>query len=316
MSSGCRAQKGRLERRGLMRSAYTGLALSVTLGLLITPNAGAVPMVTHILVAPYKGTVASSSSNPSFNGCAYEKTSVAKWAASTGSVFASGLAFSKTCKSLAGVGGGGGSSTGTSINVAIPFRVSSPGNHTISTTWTVSIGSTLASTSSGCPSKNVNYHPKANQYSSGVCMSGGSISLVVNAYLVDLNNSSWSSFNRTSLYAYNYSAWQNYTFCYNYGTGPGCYNNTAFYNNSFVNAQNVAGLTSFSWNGVSTFTLYSNATGMLAKHRYAIVVGVGVGTFSFAEAINLLAPWAANATGALNLATLGHSAKLNSMIIS
>lgn len=293
----------------------TGFALGVALLMVLSPvsaGAGVHPAVS--LVAPYKGTVSSPNSYSSFNGCAVLKSGTTKWAATTGMVTSTSSAGAKTCaKSLGSVGAYSSAYGSTGVSVGIPFKVGSNGNHSIGSSFTVTLATTQTFTSTPCK-LNVNYAPALYQYSYGYCEDGASNYFDLSVSVVDLNNASWYSQNYSYAYAYNNSYTENYSDCYNYGT-PTCYNSNGTHSYGYSYGYNDPGFAAFAWNGATSFSMWTNATMMVKTHHYALIISISTSTDAFAEKYNVIGAWTGSASDSINMGTLGNGAKLNSVTI-
>jgi hypothetical protein len=224
------------------------------------------------------------------------------------------LGVGKTCKAYGNYGGGGSGYGSSGMEVLIPFKVATTGNHSLASSWTVKLASVKSFTYGGCPAKNVNYFPPYGQNSYGQCYDSASISWSASSWVTDVSNSSWYSYNYSSGYAYNNSYFDNYTSCYNYGT-PSCYNSSYGSNYSYIYPYNAPGFTTFTWNGATSFTFWNNATNMKKTDSYALVFDVYLYVDGSASGTHLLTPWAVTAGGSINMATLGNGATLNSVSI-
>jgi hypothetical protein len=294
----------------------TGITAAVTLLMVLAPvGSGAVvhPQVT--LTAPYLKTTNSPNSYWDVGGCAKAKTKPGHWTPTTGAVSMMAAGMGHTCgKSFGGVGGSGYGYAGSGISIAMPFKVSKSGNHSIGQSWTVTAAMTQAFSSAACPAKNVNYHPSLYQSSYAYCESGAYISLYISASVVDLSNSSWYSHNYSYADTYNDSFFENYTDCYNYTTTT-CYNNSGTFSYFGSYGYNDPGFSAFTWNGATTFTLWTNGTNMVKTDHYALTVSMSISAEGFGESANLLGPWSGSGSASVNLATLGNGATLNSVTI-
>lgn len=301
----------------LLSVGSTGFLAAVSLLLVLgTASAGAVHAAV-VLKAPYKGTASWSSAYSSWSGCATAKVSAAKWAAKTGTVHASSLGKGYTgtgCKSIGTYGGGGSGYSSTGVTVLIPLGKVTTGNHSVASSWSLTVATVKMFTYGGCPAKNVNYYPPLYGYSSGQCFDSASVSLYADEYLYDASNSSWYSYNSSYASAYNDSYYDNSTYCYNYGT-PSCSNSTYAYNYSSAYSYNAPGFATFAWNGLTTYSSWTNGSYMKSTDKYYLAIYFGVSGSGGAQSTNLLAPWNVLASGSVNMATLGNGAVLNSVTI-
>jgi hypothetical protein len=282
------------------------LFASTTLGASLAP--------TTILKAPYKGTLGSPNFLAYANGCSRAQTSTMTWAASTGHLQGLSSTRASTCRTLGYVGGGGLAYSSTGITVAIPFRVASNGNHSIASSWNMTLGTVQAMTTANCPAKKINYNPPVNGNTYSYCTTSTNIYFSVTAGLEDLNNNSWTSYNYSFGTSYNDSSWQNYTHCYNYGT-PACTNTTGLNSYATTYGFEDPGFNAFVWNGATRFTLWTNATGMVAKHHFALLISIDVNVGSYAQAVSLSVPWAGIAKASISLAAPNNGASLSSISI-
>jgi len=293
----------------------TGFATAMTLLMILAPASGALVHPSIVLTPAYKNTVASPNTYWSTSGCAMAKAAAPHWNAATGGISGADSASAKTCaKSLGGVGGSSFGDASSGMSVAIPFKVASNGNHAISTSFSVKIASSSSFTYASCPKFTVTYPPALNQYEYAYCEAGASLSMYVNLNVVDLTNSSWYG-NYSYADSYNESYFENYTDCYNYGT-PTCYNYSAANTYNYNYSYNAAGFTAFSWNGATTWTMWTNGTNMIKTHHYALILSISVSADTYAEYYHTLTHWAASAVGMVNMATLGNGAKINSVTIA
>jgi len=298
-----------------MAFGTTGFAAAVTLLMVLSPAAGAaVPL--KVYAPAYKHTVSQSGTSVSQSGCGKAKATLAAWHALTGTVTAADSSSAKTCgKSLGYVGGSSSGFAESSIEVAIPFAVGHGGNNSIGSSFTVNVASSQSFTASACPAKNVNYNPALYQYSYGYCEAGVYTSFSVSASVQDLNNNSWYAHNYSYAYSFNESGWENYTDCYNYGT-PSCSNTTGPFGYAYSYGYNDPGFSTFTLNGATSFSLWTNGTMMVKGHHYVLIVSLYVYGEAFADQANLLGPWSGSALATINMATLGNGATLNSLTVT
>jgi hypothetical protein len=290
----------------------TGLAAAVTLMMVLAPAAAG--GITHptILKPTYKGT-STPNSFVSLYGCAGAKASAPKWNAKTGNVSISNVVAAKTCPaSLAGVGGTSSAFSTYGMTMAIPFVVTT-GSHSIAESWTVKIASAHTNTVGGCPSPTWSYPPALNSYDLSYCESASGVSFNANAAIVDLNNNSWYS-NYSYAAAYDNGFWENFTYCYNYGT-PACANTTGSFPSTYSYWGNTVGFSAWAWNGVTTFTMYTNGTNMVRGHVYVLIVTISDDKNAYVTAYNEKGHWTASAAAAVNMAPPSNGAKLNSITI-
>lgn len=298
----------------LLTIGSTGFLAAVSLLMVLAPASGAAVHPTVLFKAPYKGTFSVPSGYTSWSGCAVAKTSTPKWSPGSGTISASMTAAGKTCKQFGNYGGGGSAYASDSLVVLVPFKVGSNGNHSVSSSWGLTMASTKTFTYGGCPAKNINYYPSLYQTSSSGCGDSANVYLDIYAGLTDLSNSSWYSYNGSYAYASNYSYYYNSTYCYNYGT-PSCYNSSYAYNSSYTYGYNAPGWSSVSWNGATPFTFWNNGTAMKKTDKYALVISLYMSVGGSASMNHLLGPWLVTGGASLNMATLGNGAKINSINI-
>jgi hypothetical protein len=257
-----------------------GLSAAVALLMVLSPAAAAAGVHPALTMAPpYLGSVSSGSSYASAYGCASASGPALKWTATTGFINGAQKAAAKTCgKTLAGV--------------AIPFKVSSGGNHSIMASIKTSMSLTSGQSSGGCPKSLVKYPPALYSYSSSQCYTGTSEFMDFSAYVVDLNNNSWFS-NYSFQYNASYKSWSNTTTCYNYGT-PSCYNSTGWSNFSYGFGYNAMSTATFS--GAGAITMWTNGTYMVAGHHYVWVISCYIGAGASTSAYNVAGHWTASAS--------------------
>jgi hypothetical protein len=294
----------------------TGFAAAVTLLMVLSPASGAIVHPTIVLSPAYKNTVNSPNAYWSVSGCAKAKAATPHWNAATGGVTGVAMASAKTCgKNVGGVGGSSSGSASDGLSIAIPFKVSTNGNHAIATSISLTLASANTSTWAPCPPTTGSYPPALNAYFYGYCEVGSSLSMYTSINVVDLTNTSWYG-NYSYADSYNYGYWENYTYCYNYGT-PTCSNFTggAGYASAYgYNAPAFA--TNFLWNGASSWTMWNNGTGMLKTHHYALILSESVSASAYAYYYNIAGSWLASASASINMGTLGNGATVNSVTIT
>lgn len=299
----------------LLTVGATGFALAVAVLMALAPaSAGAVAHPSVVLKAPYKGTLASASIFTDLGGCAALKVVPAKWAATTGMLTSSVSASSHTCpKSIGTIGANSYADGGPGIGVAIPFKVGTNGNHSIGSSFTITLASSSAFAAPFCKLA-VNYAPAHYQYSYGYCEAGTYISFSINAQLVDLNNATYSAYNSSYGDTYNDSYTENYSYCYNY-SAPACYNNNGTHGYAGAYAYNAPGFSPFAMSGSTTFTMWTNGSMMVKTHHYAVTFSLYLSCDSFAEKYNVIGAWTGSSACSINMGTLGNGAKLNSVTI-
>jgi hypothetical protein len=270
---------------------------------------------TLTLKPPYKASLGVPYSGVAAIGCATAKANSPKWVPSLGEISELVSAAARSCKAVGNNPGGGYSSGYSGSTIAIPFRVGTNGQHSITSTLTVAMTTALAYTQGGCPAKSVNYHPPVGGNSQGYCFSSATSTFRLHAYVMDLNNSRWSNSNSSYGLSYNLSYWENYTDCYSFGT-PTCSNTTTGSSTANSAGSNEFGISSFVWTGATTFTLWTNGSSMHKADRFALVLEIYLMVSAQAQGLGLLSPWAGSAMGSINMATLGNGAKLSSITIS
>jgi hypothetical protein len=294
----------------------TGLIAAFSFMLVLVPAGAGAAHPAILLKAPYKGTGTIPSTYLSSYGCGTTKALTPKWSGVTGVVHMSDSATAPSCKQVGPFGSGGGSAyMSASLEILIPFKVATTGNHSVASSWAVKIASTHMSKYGGCPAKNVNYFQTLYHSQTGECYSSSYLDLYFDSYVIDLSNSSWYGTNYSYASGYNSSYFQNYTYCYNYGT-PSCSNSTYSSNYSSAYSNNAPGWAAFVWNGGTTFTAWTNSTAMNKADKFALLVYVSVYGSVNTVAENLLMPWPAVSAASVNMATLGNGATLSSVTIT
>ena len=310
------SRRARPSPRGSVRVGTLVLAAAVALLMALAPSAaGALGNSAKILKAPFKGTPSSPYYAAFASGCASATTVEASWAGVTGQIHGLDSTSSKICKPVIGGGNTGGTaSSTTSISVGIPFQVGSNGSHSVGSQWTVTPASVQTYTLGGCPASHVTPHPPLGRSASALCQTSAGHTFSLSVSLIDLNNGSWYSFNSSSAASSNTSGWENYTYCSNFGA-PSCSNYTGATGSTYLAGSNDPGFAAFAFTGKTTFTLWNNATGMVAGHHYLMLVNLVISATSYAFMYNLKVPWVASASAGIDMATLGHGARLVSLTI-
>lgn len=300
-------------RRGVIGGVEVMIA--TLLLLLLAPwSAGSIVRPdSATITAPYRGTSATQQSTVSIFGCASAKFTGPKWVPTAGKVLASVVGSARTCTSQAKFGGGLGAALGTST-ITLPFNVLTNGSHSIAWRWTVRLASASSYSQGTCPVKKLNASPPLNHGSASYCHTLSELDFVLRTMVVDLNHGGWSGTNLSSLQVQNQSFWGNYSECYNYGH-PICVNFTNAGVWGGASLLNGAESGPWTWNGVDSVTLWTNATSMAKADRFALVVSVWVLGTANANAVNLKAPWVGSAYASINIATLGDQLKLDSITI-
>jgi hypothetical protein len=293
----------------------TGFMAALSLMMILAPASGGAVHSLKVYAPAYKHTVSQTNMYSSLSGCAKSKVLTPKWVATTGHMTTSEAASASTCgKSLGYVGGSSYANSQGGVEVAFPFTVATNGNHSVASSWTVNVASSWSYSYTTSCLKNVNYNPGLYQYSYAYCEAGVYTTFEAYSQLQDLSNSSWYHYNYSYAEAYNNSVFENYTYCYNYGS-PYCYNYTGgTYGSTY--GYNEAGISAWTWNGGTSFTLWSNGTAMVKGHHYILILNIYVYSDVFAEKANLLGPWSGSAASSINLATLGNGATVNSVTIN
>jgi hypothetical protein len=293
----------------------SALPVAVAIVILVAP----VSVGTHAgltLKAPYKGVTSASSGVLSYLGCGHPKSVPIAWSPTSGVITGAASGTAKTCgKSTGTVGAHDAGWAHLVIDLALPFRVTTSGSHSIGAGWTVSLATSINFTSGGCPAKNLNTHPPLYSSNQAYCLTEGFAEFVAFASVADLSNQSWSSYNGSYAIGYTAPYWQNFTVCYNFGT-PTCTNTVGPGKGGYNYGGNDPGFSKFTFSGTTTFTLWCNATNMVKTDRFALVLSVEIAAGADALEYNLAGPWPASSAGALNMATLGNGAKLNSVVIT
>jgi hypothetical protein len=292
------------------------LAAAVTMLMLSSPLSagGAVHPSGVVLKAPYKATVNVPQTGTYTYGCALEKSTVPKWSGTTGIVTSSASASAHSCTRLLGyLGTASDAQTLPSITVGVPFRVGSNGNHSLALQFTVGLSTATSYTTNSCK-LNVNYMPAAYHSSYGYCEDGRSTNFNIGAGMFDLDNSTWYNYTGAYVAEYNQSFWENYSYCSS-PAFPTCYNSNGSFGYSANNSVNAQGLSSFTWNGVTTLTLWVNGSAMARTHHYMVVFAVGTTVEAWAAKVNVAGSWTGSASASINMGTSGNGVKLNSVII-
>lgn len=289
------------------------MAVAVCLLVVLSPLSarGSVP-ARSVYKPPFSGTQNVTGYANSAIACASAKTGTGKWSAGAGIIRDRMYDSARACN---GIYGGGSASSSVTIDVEIPFKVALSGNHTVASNWALDLGTINALTSSGCPAKKVIYYPPKNSYSNGGCFDSTYIEMFIGTALFDAVNSSWQNYNFSYADVYNFSNWQNYTYCGNYNVRT-CLNQTYATFNAADYGSNDPGMSSFTWNGLTRFTLWSNATNMTAGDKFEMVIQLHFWSTVSVDMFDLKTPWLAAATTQINLATLGTGLRLNSIRIA
>lgn len=290
------------------------LAFALLLLLTVAPWTSA---ATTTWTAPYSHIISSSAHSVSLSGCGSARGPLPKWSPQYGLV--TGLAFSKvkSCTIQYGaIGSSSSASASGSLGLSFPVRVGSAGTHSFATSVTVDLSTQRANSVGGCPAPNVPYPQPSNAWNYAECVSGSSVAFSLAAGLVDLDNYFWggngSGFTDTSSVG-----WMNYTYCDNWiGQGPSCANNTAGWITGGLSGVNAPGYASFTWTGSTTVVLWTNGTGMVRSHHYALEITVALGDSAAVTTYNLLGPWHASAKATIDMASLGDLLRLNSVTIT
>lgn len=290
------------------------LACFLLLLLTAAPAASAAPV---IWIAPYAGAVSSSGHGVSQSGCGSARAPAPTWSAQYGVVTVLAASIVKNCTSPYGATGSSGSaSAGGSIGLWFPLRVGSAGNHTFATKVTVTLTTHRANTVGACPAPNVSYPQPSNSWNYAECVSGTNLAFVLSAGVTDLNDRFWGS-NGSGFTATSTIGWMNYTYCDNWiGQGPSCANTTSGWILGGLSGMNAPGYSSFTWTGSTTVVLWTNGTGMVRSHHYALMITVALDDSASVPSVNLLGPWHATAKATINMANLGNLLRLNSITIS
>jgi hypothetical protein len=312
-----RARSGRDPRRSDRRrlvATVAPLACSLLLLLTAAPSATA---ATVTWVAPFSGAVSSNGHSVSLSGCGSARAPLPKWTALTGVVTELAASTVKNCPSqYGGIGSSSSASAGGSLGLSFPLRVGSAGNHTFATNVTVTLTTHRANTVGGCPAPNVPYPQPQNSWNYAECVSASNLAFSLSAAVVDLDNYFWGS-NGSGFTATSAVGWMNYTYCDNWiGQGPTCANTTGGWITGGLSGVNAPGYSSFSWTGSTTVVLWTNGTGMVRSHHYALVITVALDDSAGVTSYNLLGPWHATAKAAIDMANLGNLFRLNSVRIT
>ena len=309
-----RTGNGTRRTKGLLAYGSTGLLAAVTLLMVLSPAGASAVHAKVTLSAPYKGSLGSGNQYTSVQGCASGKvTSPPKWSGTSGTISMSEMAKSATCAKVVGsVGSYSSAYADSGMAVVIPFKVSSNGAHSVSTTLNVNLASAFSSAWANCPTSKVSYPPPTNSYGYSYCEVGTDYSVYTSISVQDLNNNSWYG-NYSYMDSYNDSYWENYTYCYNYGT-PSCSNHTGSGGYAYTFSWNEQG--AFAVNGASTLTFWTNGTNMVRTHHYVVYISISTNIGDYADQYNLAGHWLASASASMNLATLGNGAKVGSVVVT
>ncbi|MCI4331509.1 MAG: hypothetical protein L3K19_06650 [Thermoplasmata archaeon] len=296
----------------------TALAAGVALVMLLAPSgSGVLVRPSTTLTAPYLHTSSASGKGTQVYGCAKATAPRPIWNHLVGRIAEFNNASSKACGKSVGVGGSSQGYAQTDLSAAIRFSISSPGSHSVTASVTLKMSTWDTFTRGGCPAKNVPYPAKPNQYAYGICEAAVYLSWSTSAYVVDENNISWYG-NTSFAYSQNDSYYENYSDCYNFGS-PACTNISGTFwgtSGSGTFSTNMGGFGSFTTNGTTSLTMWSNGTQMVRNHHYVLIVSVGMSVTVFANDYNLLGFWPGNAVGTINMGTLGNGMTFNSVTIS
>jgi hypothetical protein len=290
-----------------------GTLLPVAIAMLLLAPAISVATWPAVrLVAPFKGTSSSPGASASFGGCSGASSAHPRWSALTGAETLALAANTSTCRGSGGSGSGLSQAFATGgITVVIPFKVGTNGSHAIASNWSVDLASRFSFKAPACPAKNINYHPRLYGSSSAGCFDSSLLLLTFLVAVVDLSNASWPGFQGfTQAYAYHDANFWNSTTCYNPGNVT-CVNTTINSSGSRALGLNSPGFGALKWNGMTQFTMWSNATKMSKNDRYSLWLTVYVRADMFTSAVNLLSHWSGSASTSVDMATSPHGAKLN-----
>jgi hypothetical protein len=295
-----------------------GTVSAVLVALLLAGpvGAGTLHSLTTYLPA-YRHSQGQSLIAATSYGCGTAKGARSAWHPTTGIVTISDATSARTCgRTLGPVGGSSFAEQSDGTGITLPFRVSSSGNHSISTQVTVSIASTWRiNVSSYSCAKSISFRPPPNSSSYGICEAGtfGSFQLVTE--VVDLNDPNWSLFNSSYVDVFNNSDFQNTTLCYHYRTLT-CTNTSGYSYVSRTWSLHAGGLSTWNWNGITSFTLWSNSTAMLKGHHYLLMLRFYVVSASFTNKLKVVGPWTGSASSDLNMGGFGNGATITSVTIA
>lgn len=258
--------------------------LAVAAIMLLTPAAAGVsPAKTIVLKAPYKTMVTAEFSSTNTVGCGTDRIVTAPhFALKTGTGGFSDAGTAPACAKLPNGIANRGSAT-SQVSIVQPIHLLH--THTsVVANWTFSASGSESLTSTACPAgaAGVSYD----------CFELAQVYLFAQAYLIDTTNGSiyfssnfWPGFINTS---------ENDTFC-----TPTC--TTA-----------ILGGSGGSFSASQGVTFYVNATGLNVTHTYALEVDLYGAAYAEIDASNTKLV-GGHAAAALNFATLGNGAKLNSL---
>jgi hypothetical protein len=315
-------------RTGKFLSLATGGTVSAV-ALLMVLSPFAVGATFH---APYTGVV-SKGGYASWNGCETNKGSLT-FSLKTGIATGSAATTAKTClKSLGQVGKYSSAYNSPSFQAAINFKVPS-GSHHVSANWAINAAVKGSELTSGiCPnpartSSSYFYHYGSYYYwynntgANQFCSADASVYAYVYAYVQDLTSGQQLNFTYAQVFdnymdTYNQTYWN----CYNdtvwngtaYSYSHGCYG----YNTTTRTSAYLNGVYYSSWTGPTSFnnttsmakSMYFNNT-YFGTHHYILVVQFYLDSAASVET------WHAVASSSVNMATLGNSAKLVSIVVT
>jgi len=314
-------------RAGRFLSVATGGTVgAVALLMVLSPLA-----IGSTLHAPYTGVVVKGDYS-GVNGCATGKGSLSL-SLKTGIATGTGASTAKTCpKSLGQVGKYSSAYNEPNVQAGINFRIPS-GFHHVSANWAIHAALKGSEARAGaCPpaprfTSAYAYHYGSYYYwynstgQSQYCSADASVYGSLYAYVQDLTtgqtyNSSYRSLFDSYMDTYNQTYWD----CYNdttwNGTGytyyHGCYGyNTTTHTSAYLNGVYYSmwtGPTSFNNSTSMAFSMYANQT-WVGTHHYMLYVQI------YMESAASVETWHAVASSSFNMATLGNSAKLVSIVV-
>jgi hypothetical protein len=269
------------------------------------------------LKAPYKGTVTSPISSNTVQGCATAKAPLGKWTSSSGLIQLSTIDTAKSCKALGSVGSYSEGDSESGIAVGIPASVAKSGNYSFLTTWSTNLSAAAKIKVGGCPTMTVNRNPATNTSSTGYCTDGWQMVLDLSTQVEDVSNSSWVNTNATGYgegEAVAGSYFLNETSCTNPGK-PVCTTTSGAFNTSYTSVTNAPGFSAFTWHGVTTFSIWTNVSGMRAGDTYVFDTAGLVVCTSFVGFANLKGAWTAPVSSSVDASTTGHGLTLQSLTV-
>ena len=276
----------------LVRASTGGGAALVAMLFVTSVAAGAT------LVAPYKGAVLTNYNSNNTGGCAAigKNLAMAAWSPMTGAGHFAEVAGAKSCtKSLAGVGTGSNGGANGEFELAIPIKIATNGAHSVAATWSLSWASANVLTLGGvCPAPKL-IHGNGSSY----CSAYSDAYIYGYNYLIDTTNGTYFGSSTYWGGASNYTSMYNDTYCYSF--------TCSYYNSSYGTPGSSSGSISFTW--------WFNGT-MAKSHHYAVVAYIYGSAYASIYGYPNGGYPKSSASAMVNMATLGHGAKLTSITIT